>query len=215
MTDEGDNYQFLTGGSSMEVEAAVGVMLIIIILYIAIYAIMIAVSIAAYVLNSLGMYTIAKRRNISNPIFAWIPVANVWLLGAIADDYDEKVKGVKKKSRVLLLSLYLAFCAAFVLLIVGVVVFAIVGATQYYAEETVVAGMIIIMMVGYLAIFAVAIVMSVFQYIAYYKLFKSCHPDNAVVYLILSIFISMALPIIIFICRKDDKGLPTEDAVVA
>ena len=85
--------------------AVFGVMILI---YIVFCMAMIAAGITMYVLHSLGIYTIAKKRGIATPFLAWIPVANIWILGSIADQYDEAVKGVKKKSRILLLVLEIA-----------------------------------------------------------------------------------------------------------
>ena len=41
--------------------------------------------IASYVLSSMAVYTIARRRGLRKPWLAWIPVANVWLLGSLSD----------------------------------------------------------------------------------------------------------------------------------
>lgn len=38
---------------------------------------------AGYVLLSLGLMTLAKRKNIENPWLAWIPIANLYILGKI------------------------------------------------------------------------------------------------------------------------------------
>ena len=43
------------------------------------------IGIGAYVLWSLGVYTIAKRRGIRKPWLSWIPVGNLWILGSISD----------------------------------------------------------------------------------------------------------------------------------
>ena len=158
------------------------------------------------------MYAIAKRRNISNPILAWIPVANMWLLGCIADNYDEAVKGVKKKTRVVLMVLFAAFLVTAVIYGVTMGIFTSVMAVNN-ADSTAVVISAIAMVVGIVLYFGVAIAMSVFQYIAYYKLFKSCRPDNAVLFIVFSIFLP-TLPIFLFICRNDDKGMPVQEAVV-
>ena len=65
------------------------------------------VSIAIYVLQALGLYTIANRRGIQNPWLAWIPLGAVWILGSIHDDYMAR-RGQKKKLRVAILALYIA-----------------------------------------------------------------------------------------------------------
>lgn len=41
------------------------------------------VSIAIYILSSLGLYKLAKNRNIENPWLAWIPIANLYVLGKL------------------------------------------------------------------------------------------------------------------------------------
>lgn len=56
-----------------------------------------------------------------------------------------------------------------------------------------------------------SIAYSVFYYIALYKLFKSCDSKNALLYLLLGIFIPLSLPIVLLIIRtKDDASLTLE-----
>lgn len=195
--------------SNTEAGVAIGVLLIV---YLVIIAVAFVIGIAAYVLQSLGMYAIAKRRNISNPVLAWIPVANMWLLGCIADHYDEAVKGVKKKTRVVLMVLFAAFLVTAVIYGVTMGIFTSVMVANN-ADSTAVIISAIAMLVGILLYLGVAVAMSVFQYIAYYKLLKSCRPDNAVLFIVLSIFLP-TLPIFLFICRNDDKGMPVQETVV-
>lgn len=75
-------------------------------------------SIALYVLYALGLYTIASRRGIPNAWLAWLPVGNVWILGAIADDYRSRQTGKKHKLRIVMMVLTVAM----VVLTVAVVV---------------------------------------------------------------------------------------------
>ena len=46
-----------------------------------IYALVGIYAIAAYIMGSLGHYTIAQRRGIKHPWLAWIPFGNLWILG--------------------------------------------------------------------------------------------------------------------------------------
>ncbi len=78
-------------------------------------------SIASYVLLALGLYTMAKRRGINKPWLAWIPVANVWLLGCISDQYRQVAKGEKKAKRKLLLTLDIVMIVLAVVLVAVVV----------------------------------------------------------------------------------------------
>lgn len=46
---------------------------------------------------------------------------------------------------------------------------------------------------------------TVFFYLALYRLYKSCDEQNAVTYLVLSIFIRITMPIFVFLCGKKDS----------
>ena len=64
---------------------------------------MICLGIAGYVLRAVGMYTIAKRRGISNAWLSWVPVAWTWVLGSISDQFRYVTKAQVKYKRVTLL----------------------------------------------------------------------------------------------------------------
>lgn len=74
-------------------------------------------TIALYVLQALGLYTIAKRRGIRNPWLAWIPFGSVWILGAICDDYKTRC-GKSSKLRVVLLVLTIVMAVLAVIALV-------------------------------------------------------------------------------------------------
>jgi hypothetical protein len=59
-----------------------------------------------------------------------------------------------------------------------------------------------------LVMLPVSIVNLVFTYIALHDIYSSCEPGNATLYLVLSIFISYAQPIFLFLCRNKDMGMP-------
>lgn len=54
----------------------------------------------------------------------------------------------------------------------------------------------------------VSIVLTVFLYISLYDLYLSCNPENAVLYLVLSILITVSMPFFIFFSRNKDLGMP-------
>ena len=55
--------------------------------------------IAAYILTSLAIYTVSRRRGLKNAWLAWVPVINCWLLGSLSDQYQYVVKGENKSKR--------------------------------------------------------------------------------------------------------------------
>jgi membrane protease YdiL (CAAX protease family) len=189
------------------------------------------VGIVFYVLQALAMQTIANRRGIANGWLAWIPIGSMWLMGAIADDYRQKAKGEKKNRRAILL-----WSALIVLVIVGFMYGTLFGALleiaeieqemdelhdgyyydwdEYYElqeemddvqdemEDTMVTYILLMIPLAVLGIVAV-----VFQYICLYDIYNSCDPGNAVIFLILSIFVSGLCSILLFVDRNKDLGM--------
>lgn len=184
------------------------------------------ISIATYVLTALSMHTIAKRRGIHNPWLAWIPVANMWLLGCIADQYRSVARGEVKNRRKVLLGTRIAIMviSALVLVLCFVLLFSIlsVGLSNLENMDEIAAAemlsSMLVPMVGMLLLclplLVVGIVHTVFYYIALYDLFSSCEPSNATLYLVLSIFIQITLPIFLIICRNKDDGMPARQQPV-
>ena len=61
------------------------------------------VSIAIYVFTALSLYTVAKRRGIAAPWLAWVPVAGLWVLGSLSDQYRYLTQGQIRHKRISLL----------------------------------------------------------------------------------------------------------------
>ena len=166
-------------------------------------------SLALYILQAFGMYTIAKRRGIRNPWLAWVPVGTVWILGSISDQYRYAAKGQVRGRRKVLLGLAVGTIGlAFLMMVcvLPVIIIAAAGGTPGVGY-----GLIPLILLMYLAMFAAAIASAVFQYMALYDLYMSCDPVNAVVYLLLSIFINVTQPFILFFNRKKDLGMPPQE----
>ena len=172
-----------------------------------------AISITMYVFASLGTYRIAKRRGIHNPWLAWLPVGQAWILGSISDHYQKIARGKERNFRTVMLWLQVGMYAFSILMSVISVVMSFstamagVGGSEEAAMMSIM-GSVGILLIVELVFFAVCITHSVFAYICYYDLFRSCKPDNAVLFLILGIFISVTLPFFVFACSKYDEGMP-------
>ena len=172
------------------------------------------IQIAVYVFSSLALYTIAKRRGLTNPWLRWIPVANVWILGSIADQYRYVARGEIRNKRKVLLTLEI-ISVVLVLLMVGfaisMVVGAITGAIAGKPEDTVMRS-ILVSGSGLLAmlvpLLGVAIATAIIRYMALYDLYSSCDPDNKVIYLVIGILLGITEPVFLFLCRNKDLGMP-------
>ena len=190
------------GYEAAETGGAVAAVMLLIVL--GFYLLMLGFMILTYILQSLGMYTIAKRRQIRNPWLAWLPVGNMWILGSISDQYQYVAKGrVRNRRKVLLGTMIAVFALMF--LFYGLY-FVTWFSAMMDSEAAAVSGLLMIFFA--IPMMIVAIVAAVFQYIALHDLFASCEPNNAVVFLVLSILINVTLPFFVFACRKKDLGMP-------
>lgn len=172
------------------------------------------VGLIMYIFQSVGLYTIAKRRGINHAWLSWIPVGCNWILGCIADQYRYVAMGENKNRRTVLLILSLTSLA------LSVVGFGISSSgtlamlTEIMQEgtqatEAVVAGTSmgitsLLSMAGSI----VSLVTTVFVYISLFDLYSSCTPRNNVLFLVLGIFFGFLNGIFIFACRNKDQGMP-------
>ena len=178
----------------------VGLLIFVIVLYIILFA----GTIANYVLTSLSLYTIAKRRLIGNPWLAWIPIGSVWIMGSIADDYDAKMN-INRKWRVVLLALMLIFFAVFMILYISmfVMIFSFVAKHQYVEPLP----QDIVDFVFPITFFAVmisvlAMALTACNYICMFKIFESTVPHKALKYFLLSLLVPFAYAICLFLSRN-------------
>lgn len=175
---------------------------------------MIALGIAGYILRAVGLSTIAKRRGIANAWLAWVPVAWIWMLGSISDQFRYVTKAQVKYKRVslLVMNLICTVLAIATLVIVGVnaaelINLGIVGGSD---EELMMAGMSFLFRFLGMGLLLVGVVLAtmIVHYIAVYDLYLSANPSNAGLFLVLSIFFGSAEPFFIFFSRKKDTGMP-------
>ena len=171
-------------------------------------------AIAVYVLSSLGLYTLAKRRGLKNPWLSWIPVVNCWIVGSLSDQYRYVVKGqVKNKRKTLLILniIYAAACIAMIACMVVMFVNMIPAAINGASENTLMQmamGPVMAMLGLCLPMAGIAIAAAVVRYIAMYDIYTSCDPQNNILFLVLSILFSITEPFFLFFSRNKDGGMP-------
>ena len=183
--------------------AGFGIVSVVLAIYLLILLVTFAFSVGLYVLQSLGLYTLAQRRTIKRSWLSWLPFGNLWILGSISDQYQYLVKGKIRNRRKLLLVLNIAAVAVCIAWVVGVIAAGLMASVSDYV---VIVGMLTVF--GSILLTAVCIALTVYEYIALYDLYRSCTPDNAVLYLILSVLVPWLIPLLVFVCRKQDAGMP-------
>lgn len=128
------------------------------------------IPIILYVFSSLGIYTMALRKNIQYPWLAWIPIIKLFVLGEIIDEI------------VLISSLKIPY--AQVILPIAAVCTSAFIAIPY---------------LGWL----IGIGVAIYNYAAYYRLYKLYRPDSTILFLVLSIIFPFMLSIFPFVLRKE------------
>lgn len=190
-----------------------------VILYYVVYAVLGGgFGIALYVLRSLGVYGIAKRRGLNHAWFAWVPVVNGYLLGCVSDQYRYVVKGQNKSKRKWLLGLHI-LSAILTLVLVGSILGLVVqmgtmamhGVGEAKLANAAMSSAMKIMALS-LPLTLVSIAAAVVRFMALYDLYTSCDPRNNVLYLVLSIFFQVTEPFFIFFNRNRDDGMPPRKA---
>ena len=156
------------------------------------------ISLAIYVFTALSLYTIAQKRGIACPWLAWIPVANLWVLGSVSDQYRYLTRGQRKSKRIWLLVLKIGATVLAGILLTVVV-------TMIVAESFDGAVLSLLLL---LPLAAVALAGAILEYMALYDVYASCDPDNASLYLVLSVFFTFLRPVFLFLSREKELGMP-------
>ena len=189
------NYGYYSPSPSYGSDALFAGLAVFVILF---YFLLIGISIVSYVLNSLALQKIAKRRQIRNPFLAWIPVASSYLVGSIADEYDAK-NGKNHKWRKNLLIASIAPIVLFILFYIFIIVFALFASFSGMGSLAVV--IYIFAMLLLIALSLVAALQTVFNGICMYKIFESIVPEKTIKYLILYLVVPLAGPLCLFKCK--------------
>lgn len=161
-----------------------------------------------YVLTALSTYTIAKRRGIHHPWLAWLPIGSEWILGSISDQYQYLTKKRVRNRRKVLVGLSIGLVAAIVPIFAMIVLTAVSEVTGLDTEGTLLGATLAVTLLSVLVIAVLTIILAVFAWIALYDLYASSDPENAVLYLVLSILLGVTLPFFVFACRNKDLGMP-------
>ena len=175
--------------------------LAIVIILIALFAIFIsfAVAIVTYIFTALSMQTIAKKRGIDKAFFAWIPVANSWLMGKIADDVNLCRRNKKTNFARNILILMIVFYAIYFFYFFCEFFSTFLAFSAPHSVSAVFGAIAILFSFIY---FGVAIAQSVYAYMAMYRIYYGYAEEHATLYLVLSILVPISTPFLLFSIRN-------------
>lgn len=192
---------------------AVGVVLIMLLLYL----VFMGIGIASYIINALALYKIAQRRQIPNPWMAWLPFTSDWLIGSIVDDYDGR-NGIKRRWRVTLLTLSLISVIGVIVAHIGMLIGMFSLLFQYETAGITTFSILAFMILVYIIFIAFVIVATAknfCQAICIYKIFESTVPEKAVKYLLLYLLVPLGGPICLLRCKEKGYPYPEQQAFIS
>lgn len=177
--------------------------------FIGAIAVSAVIGIAIYLLESISVYKMAKSAEVKNPWLAFIPVANDWVFGTLAEKYKKK-NGTKSARFGIILPVLegIVFIESIALTIFTVIsIKEITGyaldAVNTSAEMAPEQFMSLIpVIILYFALMAVAIAYAVVFFIALWRVYSSFDKSNATLYIVLSVIFTISVPIILFIIRN-------------
>jgi len=164
--------------------------------------------IGCYVFESIGLYTMSKRRGIAKAWLVWIPFGFWWGIGSLADQCIELEQNKRTVFRHLLLwvgivgvavSVISGMFTTLIFLFSDMMIGARVGSSGGFAQVHYVASL-----VGTLILLAVRIA----ALFSLHRIYKSCTPSSSVALLVLSIFFPIIVPFTLFALRNRDDGMP-------
>lgn len=177
--------------------------------FIGAIAVSAVIGIAIYLLESISVYKMAKSAEIKNPWLAFIPVANDWVFGTLAEKYKKK-NGTKSarfgiilpvlEGIVLIETIALTiFTVISVKEITGYALDAVNTSTEMVPEQFM---SLIPVIILYFALMAVAFAYIIVFYVALWRIYSSFDKSNATLYIVLSVIFTISVPIILFIIRN-------------
>lgn len=172
------------------------------ILLLGILGVVLLFGLISWILSSIGLHKVAKRRGIRHAWLAWLPIGREWVLGSVSDQYQHLVQGKITARRRILLILEVAS------IVVGIVYVVTTAMAEIMAvADGSVGGVLLAVGIPYLLFLGVYVAMMVFFHICNFDLYRSCNPRNAVVFLVLGIVLPVCQPFFYFACRKKDLGM--------
>ncbi|HEX3016155.1 MAG TPA: hypothetical protein VHQ46_07235 [Desulfobacteria bacterium] len=135
----------------------------------AFWLVSVAVVLVYYVFVSLGLYRMAKSSDLENPWLAWLPFGNTYIMGAIVKEMDFIGQHITNLGIIYLVSPFIVAIASAILSLIPIL--------------------------GWLASFALSILLLVFSIMVLYKMFKCFVGEKAVLYTILTIIIPFGAPV--------------------
>ena len=190
------------------------------ILYLIFYCLVMVCAAYAYVFVSLGGQRMARKVGMSNPWMFWIPCANVYAMGNLADTQATLCEGTNTTYRKKMLAWSIVVACAAIPWAIAYTVFMVAAAANGLLDENGVLitldgaslepliGPTLFLLAVSLVFLALYVVYVVIYYKTLYRIFKLYAPNGAAGLVVLSVFVSVAIPAVFLKLSEREPVLP-------
>ncbi len=190
------------------------------ILYLIFYCLVMVCAAYAYVFVSLGGQRMARKVGMSNPWMFWIPCANVYAMGNLADTQASLCEGKNTTYRKKMLTWTIVVACAAIPWAIAYTVFMVAAAANGLLDENGVLitldgaslepliGPTLFLLAVSLVFLALYIVYVVIYYKTLYRIYKLYAPNGAAGLVVLSVFVSVAIPAVFLKLSEREPVLP-------
>lgn len=172
-------------------------------------AVFLAVELALYMLRAAGIYKMALNAGIKQPWIAFVPVANAYTFGLIAEKNNRKKTTEKTKFSVVLLTLriigtvfFVAAAVTFVIATSKILTFAYTAYENDTKLSLEALGSIVLPIVLFAVFTLVTLAFIIIRYIALWRIYNAYDNSNAAAYTVVSVLFNFTDPIFLFILRN-------------
>lgn len=191
---------------------------VFLIVYAFIFLIALVFGLAQYVMEAVGLSKIAKSCRYPRPWLAWIPFANSYLIGKLAEVSAVRFGKSKRPYAVWLLTLQIIGTVLSAVPLVVWTALLINGVAVEEYSAAIIAGDSDVMSYAVFATFPLSSVISILsvlelvvQFLAYHLIFMLFDEKNAILFVLLSLLVSFAFPIILLILSRRAPNLPVDN----
>ena len=189
-------------------------------LYLVFYFVAMVYAAYAYIFVSLGGQRMGRKAGMSNPWMFWIPCANVYAMGNLADTQASLCEGKNTTYRKKMLAWSIVVACAAIPWAIAYTVFMVAAAANGLLDENGVLitldgaslepliGPTLFLLAVSLVFLALYIVYVVIYYKTLYRIFKLYAPNGSAGLLVLSSFVGVAIPAIFLGLSKREPVLP-------
>lgn len=203
------NFYFKSDLSAIDRETLFGIIFAVV-LYTAVMA---AICLALYILRAIGIYKMSKTAGVEYPWLSFIPAANSFTLGRLAERYHKNPIEKPAKYSVILLILHIIekiieiLFAVFLCIAAVTSVREIVGAALYDEPIKLSAALSFIpLILSSFLLMLSALAFAIIKYIALWRVYSSFDGKNAVLFTVLSVLFNFLEPVFLFVIRNNQPN---------